>query len=216
MSVDLEYGQKIYRWWGRHAGVYRAATAITFLGRESQLRGRAVDRLGLRSRDTVLDLACGPGVNFSLLEGRVGAAGRLIAFDYSEAMLGAAKETALGAGWENVEFVQGDAACMELPEDSLDGALCTLGLSAMPDHEATLCNVHRALRPGGTLVVLDAALFRGPGRALNPLIKPIYRYATNWDHQKELPTALRAVFGSVSVEEHNGGSMFIASAVKAR
>lgn len=216
MPLDLAYGRKIYGWWGRHPAAYRVAAAIPFLGRESALRRAAVDRLGLRAGETVLDLACGPGVNFGLLEERIGSAGRLIGLDHSEEMLDSARDAVRRTGWDNVELVQRDAARLDLPEGRLDGAVCTLGLSAIPDHEAAIANVHRALRVGGTFVVLDARPLRGPGAALNPVIKPLFRYTTNWDHEKDLPAALRAVFGAVSVDEHNAGSIFVAAATKAR
>jgi ubiquinone/menaquinone biosynthesis C-methylase UbiE len=42
------------------------------------LRRRAIERLGLASGDTVVDVACGTGVNFPLIEERIGPSGRLI------------------------------------------------------------------------------------------------------------------------------------------
>lgn len=64
--------------------------------------------------------------------------------------------------------VQGDAAHMRLANDSLDGALCTLELSAMPQPELAIRQVHRCLKPEGRFVVLDAKLAEGAWSIFNP------------------------------------------------
>jgi SAM-dependent methyltransferase len=61
----------------------------------------------------VLEIACGPGVNFPFLEEAIGPSGRLAALDYSEEMLAAARKRARIEGWHNIDFVHGDAARSE-------------------------------------------------------------------------------------------------------
>jgi demethylmenaquinone methyltransferase/2-methoxy-6-polyprenyl-1,4-benzoquinol methylase len=213
--IDLAYGRRVYDWWGRHPRIYRASTAaIVFLGRERALRQAAVDSLGLAEGATVLDLACGHGVNFRALERAIGPTGRLIALDYSEGMLAVAAERAGAEGWANVELVEADAAHAELGEQSLDGAVCTLALSAIPDHYSAIANVRAALRPGARFAVLDAKLFPGLGRPLNPLLKAAFRHSTNWDYQRDVVADLLSAFGEIEVAEHNGGSLFLAVATR--
>jgi ubiquinone/menaquinone biosynthesis C-methylase UbiE len=165
----------------------------------------------------VLELACGPGVNFRLLEGAIGTSGKLTALDYSEEMLAAARERARGKGWQNVELVQGDAACTELPAESFDAALCTLGLSVIPDHQGAIARVLAALKGGGRFVVLDGrpGPLRGRCRMLNPALKPLFRYVYNADVEKDLVRDLERAFDEVAVDDFNGGSLFIAAARKA-
>ncbi len=214
MVFDLSYGKKIYDWYGRHPLAYRIGSWIVFLGRERTLRRKGVELVGLHPGETVLDLACGNGVNFELLQDAVGAGGRIIGFDYSEGMLGFAAGRVERAGWDNVRLVQGDAARLGLPPASIDGAFCSLGLSAMPDHAAAIRSVHRELKPGRRFAALDARLFDGRARFLNPLIRPIFKYSTNWNYTKDIPGAMREVFGSVEVHRFNGGSIFIAVGTK--
>ncbi|MFQ6059098.1 MAG: class I SAM-dependent methyltransferase [Anaerolineae bacterium] len=64
----------------------------------------------------MLDLACGIGVSFPLIEAAVGPGGRLIGFDYTPAMLDQARAQVEAHGWENVVLMQGDAAKLSLPE----------------------------------------------------------------------------------------------------
>ena len=210
--LTLEYGKRIYEWWGRHPRLYRSLTWLVFLGREGTLRQRAAMLASVGSGDTVLDLGCGSGANFGAIEARIGDQGRLIGLDYSPGMLRAAEALAAARGWRNVELMQGDAARMELPSASIDASVCTLALSAMPDHRAAIECVHEALRPGARFAVLDAREFDGAGRLLNPVIRPAFRVTTNWDPGKDLGASLRDTFDAVEVQRFNAGSMFIAVA----
>lgn len=213
-ALDLDHVSRIYGRWGRHPQVYRAATWTVFLGRERQLRRRAVAALRVEPGATVLDLACGTGANFPALEEAVGPTGRLIGLDYSEQMLASAERRAASQGWTNVELVRADAAREELPAGPLDGATCTLGLSAFPAHRPAIAKVHAALAPGASFVVLDAQPFPGYARVLNPLIEPIFMRTTNWDPERDLIGDLAATFAEVEVEEFNGRSLFIATATR--
>jgi phosphatidylethanolamine/phosphatidyl-N-methylethanolamine N-methyltransferase len=211
-TLTLEYGKRIYDWWGRHPRLYRFAAWLVFLGRERALRRRAAELTAARPGDTVLDLACGSGANFEVLESGVGGAGHLIGFDYSSGMLAAAEALRDRRDWDNIELVQGDAAKIELAPASLDAALCTLALSAMPDYGTAIERVRDGLRPGARFCVLDATEFDGAARILNPLIRPLFRLTTNWDPRRDLIGSLRESFGELEVEWFNGGSIFIAVA----
>jgi phosphatidylethanolamine/phosphatidyl-N-methylethanolamine N-methyltransferase len=216
MPFDLADGRRIYGFWGRHPRLYWAGDWPIF-GRRAEIRRTAVEALGLKGGEAVLELACGPGVNFPLLERAIGTSGRLTALDYSQEMLAAARERARGEDWHNVEFVQGDAARTELPAESFDAALCILGLSVIPDHQAAIARVLAALKGGGRFVVLDGrpGPLGGRGRMLNPALKPLFRYVYNADVEKDLVRDLERAFDEVAVDEFNGGSLFIATARKA-
>jgi phosphatidylethanolamine/phosphatidyl-N-methylethanolamine N-methyltransferase len=205
---------KLYDWWGRHGRLYEMGSWIVFLGREHEIRRKAVDKLGIREGDRVLDLACGSGLDFELLEDGVGPGGKIIALDRSGGMLEAARVRAARCGWGNIAFFRGDARAMMHPPGSLDGAFCSLGLSAMSDPRGAVENVRDALKPGRRFAVLDAKPFEGPARLLNPVIHPVFRLTTNWDPGKDIPAALLEVFGDVRVSTFNGGSLFIAVATK--
>ncbi len=211
----LGYGRRIYDRWGRHPHLYRAGPEIMFLGRERSLRRAAVERIGLRRGDSVLDLGCGHGVNLALLEARVGPSGRVLALDYSDEMLATLRDRADKRGWRNVETIEADAARVELPRASLDGALATLALSVIPDQAGAIRRVRDALKPGAALVVLDGTGFAGRARLLNPLIRAAFSRTANWDHRRDLPGTLRDAFGEIELETFNGGSIYLAVATRA-
>src|ERR1700733_7025681 len=71
-------------------------------------RLRAVRALGLRRGDTVVDMACGTGLNFSLLEKVVGPGGRIVGVDLTDAMLARAQARIETNGWGNVSLGRGD------------------------------------------------------------------------------------------------------------
>jgi demethylmenaquinone methyltransferase/2-methoxy-6-polyprenyl-1,4-benzoquinol methylase len=117
-------------------------------------RRRAVRTLGLRPGDTVVDVACGTGQNFPLLERAIGPEGRIVGVDLTDAMLAQAQQRVETDGLSNVSLVQADAAAFEFP-GKVDAILSTYALSHLPDCGAVIAHGAAALRPGGRWVVLD-------------------------------------------------------------
>src|SRR6202167_2912527 len=79
-------------------------------------RLRTVQALGLRTGDTVIDMACGTGLNFPLLQQAVGPGGRIVGVDLTDAMLARAQDRIAANGWSNVSLGQADAAGFDLPD----------------------------------------------------------------------------------------------------
>ncbi len=162
----------------------------------------------------VLEVACGTGRNFTYIERRMGPAGHLVGFDYSQEMLQAARDLCRRRGWSNVELVQGDAAALEVGDEPFDAVVSVLGISAVPDYRAALRRCHQVLRPQGTLSICDAQLFPGALRVLNPLVRAIYTRGAAWHPDRDLPGDIRDIFGNVSITTFNRGSFFVATAQK--
>src|SRR5947209_14946962 len=85
-------------------------------------RLRAVQALGLRPGDSVIDVACGTGLNFPLLQKAIGPGGRIVGVDLTDAMLARAEDRVEANGWSNVSLVQADAAGFGFPAE-VDGIL---------------------------------------------------------------------------------------------
>ena len=79
-------------------------------------RLRAVQALGLRAGDSVVDIACGTGLNFPLIEKVIGPGGRIVGVDLTDAMLARAQDRIETNGWSNISLVQADAAELRLPD----------------------------------------------------------------------------------------------------
>lgn len=205
--------ERTYGFWGR-SRLYGPATFVTFLGREAAIRRRCVEALELPSGARVLDLCCGTGRNHRHLEEVVGPTGRITGVDLTQEMLDGARRQADRHGWSNVELIRADAAAVELPPASFDGALSTLGLSVVPDFEQAIARAVASLRPGGRLVICDAVPFSSSIRIVNPLIERVYRRLAVWNPDADLIGALERHTEDVQVQWMNGGSVYIATGTK--
>jgi len=117
-------------------------------------RLRTVQALGLRAGDSVVDIACGTGLNFSLIEEAIGPDGRIVGVDLTDAMLARAQDRVETNGWSNVSLVQADAAEFEFPT-GVDAILATYPHALLPESGQVIANGAEALSAGGRWVVLD-------------------------------------------------------------
>jgi ubiquinone/menaquinone biosynthesis C-methylase UbiE len=112
-----------------------------------------VDALDPQPGETVLELAAGVGDTGFAAARRLGAAGRLISTDFSEAMVGAARRRADELGISNAEFRTLDGERMDLADGSIDGVLCRWGYMLMADPSAALAETRRVLGEGGRVAL---------------------------------------------------------------
>ena len=175
------------------------------------IREAAIDRLDLQAGDRVLEIGCGPGVNFERLRGEIGPDGELVAVDYSPGMVENARERVAARGWENVEVRRTDAARVEFDEQ-FDAAIATLALSVMPDARRVAETVSRSLRPGARFAVVDVRpVPSGPLRVLNPFIRRFFRWYANWNPANDVVGSLESVFRNCEiVATHFAGTAYTA------
>jgi demethylmenaquinone methyltransferase/2-methoxy-6-polyprenyl-1,4-benzoquinol methylase len=117
-------------------------------------RLRAIKALGLRPGDTVVDMACGTGLNFGLLEKVVGPGGRIVGVDLTDAMLDRAQDRIETNGWRNVSLVQADAAGFDFPA-GVNAILSTYAMTQVPECAEVIAHGAKALAGAGRWVVLD-------------------------------------------------------------
>jgi demethylmenaquinone methyltransferase/2-methoxy-6-polyprenyl-1,4-benzoquinol methylase len=102
----------------------------------------------------VIDIACGTGLNFRLIEQVIGPEGRIVGVDLTDAMLAQARDRIAANGWSNVSLVQSDAAQFDFPAGA-DAILSTYALSQVPECAAVIAHGAAALSAGGRWAVLD-------------------------------------------------------------
>jgi ubiquinone/menaquinone biosynthesis C-methylase UbiE len=117
-------------------------------------RLRAVQALGLHPGDSVVEIACGTGLNFSLIEQVIGPNGRIVGVDLTDAMLAQAQSRIEANRWSNISLVQADAAEFDFPTE-VDAILSTYALSQVPECGDVIARGAAALSRGGRLAVLD-------------------------------------------------------------
>jgi arsenite methyltransferase len=111
------------------------------------------EALGAGSGERILDVGCGPGFYCAELVEEVGPSGSVVGVDGSQAMLELAARRC--AGHDNVGFRESDATSLSVEEASFDAALCVQVLEYVVDPTAALTQMHRALAPGGRVLVWD-------------------------------------------------------------
>lgn len=110
----------------------------------------AVEALEVRAGELVLDLGCGTGNLTRILAER--RPGRVLAIDFSAAMLGRARRKL--AGMPGVEWVQADARALPVGAATIDRAICFSAWPHFAEHPQVAAELHRVLRPGCLLHVL--------------------------------------------------------------
>ncbi|WP_326550837.1 class I SAM-dependent methyltransferase [Micromonospora sp. NBC_01813] len=129
----------------------RAARYDTFgLRAERLIVGDSRAWLCEQATGRTLEVAAGTGRNFSFYPPEV----TLVAIDASTGMLDVARDRAAALG-RDIEIRQADATALPYADASFDAVVCTLALCSVADREGALAEMHRVLRPGGRLLLLD-------------------------------------------------------------
>jgi len=136
----------------RSARYYDLSSRLYFAQRAH--RRRAVEALRLRPGDSVVEVGCGTGLNFPLIEQEIGPEGRIVGVDLTDAMLARAQRRIETNGWRNIRLVQADGAEFEFPI-GVDAILATYAHSLLPECRQVIDHGAAALSAGGRWVVLD-------------------------------------------------------------
>jgi SAM-dependent methyltransferase len=107
--------------------------------------------LALTPGERVLDVGVGPGFLAAEMAAEVGPGGLVAGIDVSGSMLELARRRAPG-----VDLRVGGAEAIPYPDASFDVAVSTQVLEYVPDVPAALAELHRVVRPGGRILILDS------------------------------------------------------------
>lgn len=109
--------------------------------------------------ETVLDHACGAGMDLLLAARCVGSTGRAIGIDMTPAMVSCTRAAAEQAGLEEwVEVYQGFYEELPVPDASVDVVISNGVLNLAPDKNQVLAEIVRVLKPGGRLYLADVVV----------------------------------------------------------
>jgi SAM-dependent methyltransferase len=111
----------------------------------------AMDRLDAQPGQDIIDLGCGTGQTTLELAGRVAPGGRALGVAIAAALLDRAREHALDARIDNIEFQHADVQSSDLGLARFHGAFSRFGVMFFADPVAAFTNVARLLKPGGVL-----------------------------------------------------------------
>jgi SAM-dependent methyltransferase len=150
--------------------LYDLFVKLLTLGRESRLRSAMLDHAPIKVGDRILDVGCGTGTLALGAKRRAGPTGTVAGIDASPEMIGRARTKAKREGLE-VQFTVGSATSLPIANGSYDVVLCSLALHHVPkdEREAAIEEMHRALVPGGHVLILELAPESHGLGALSPI-----------------------------------------------
>lgn len=173
-----------------------------------------LERVGqwLTHDDRILDFGCGYGRSL----GELFAAGyrNLIGFDFSPAMIAAARTRFPRIEFHELQSSTSSPLSIPLPDASVDGALLFSVLTCIPTDDgqrALIAELHRVVRPGGLLYLSDLWL-QSDDRNLTRYVRDAAKYGkfgvfdlpesvTVRHHDPEWITTLTSDFKQVALDE---------------
>lgn len=145
-------GHTIHSW----ARYYDLVVGLISLGRERIFRQAALDLVDIKPGMNMLDVGCGTGSLTIAARQKQGKDGVVIGIDPSSNMVNLAREKAEKAGVP-IEFQVGVIEKLDFPDDQFDLVFSSLMMHHLPDELklAGLEEVHRVLKPGGKLLIIE-------------------------------------------------------------
>lgn len=128
---------------------YELVNRVFSGGRDARWRRKAVKLARVAPSDLVLDVACGTG-DFARAFASVGAA-LVVGCDFAHEMLA----LAASRPGNRLRWVEGDALRLPFRDGAFSIASCAFGVRNFADLDAGLTEMHRVLRPGGRVVILE-------------------------------------------------------------
>src|SRR5918994_3901010 len=111
----------------------------------------AIERMGIRPADRILEVGVGTGINTSLYPHNCHMTG----VDLSSSMLEKARERVAREGLRNVRLLEMDAQNLTFADDSFDILYAPYLVSVGPDPVAAVRAMRRVCKPGGKIIILN-------------------------------------------------------------
>jgi demethylmenaquinone methyltransferase/2-methoxy-6-polyprenyl-1,4-benzoquinol methylase len=151
------------------AGKYDVMNDVMSFGVHRLWKHFTLSLTGLRPGQRALDVAGGTGDLAAGLLRQVGKTGRVVLSDVNPVMLEIGRDRLLDRGFVgNVECIVADAERLPFEDNSFHCVTIGFGLRNVTDKAAALKSMHRVLKPGGQLLVLEFSTPVAPG------LKPLY------------------------------------------
>ena len=155
-----EKGRRVQRMFGAIAQRYDLNNRLHSFWQDQRWRRRGARLAGPTEGADVVDVACGTG-DLSEVFHDLGAK-QVTGVDFTPEMLQIARQRADRSGRSKVEYVQGDAMGLDLPDECADIVSIAFGLRNVEDPSVALAEFRRVLRPGGRLLVLEFSEPKNP------------------------------------------------------
>jgi demethylmenaquinone methyltransferase/2-methoxy-6-polyprenyl-1,4-benzoquinol methylase len=185
--------------------------AITCRATEnSSYRSLLIDNINISIGARVLDIACGTGLNFNLIEKRIGPSGTITGLDNSEKTLRIAKSRIMHRRWTNVETVKIDAAVYQV-EQKYDASICTFAIEIIPPYKETIETMIAVTKNKGRIGLIGFKYSQNPFlKTFNPVWKIVSLLGGGIDMNRNVARYLEKKLKKVFYQEVFGGFYYIA------
>jgi len=120
--------------------------------------------------EKVVDVGSGGGFDSLIAAGQVGPGGQVVGIDMTPEMLTKSRQTAAVLGLDHVQFREGFAEALPVPDGWADVVISNGVINLCADKQAVFAEILRVLRPGGRLQFADIANGRPvPAEALRDI-----------------------------------------------
>ncbi len=173
-------------------------------------RKMAIDALELKEGDTVVDLGCGTGLNFELIENVIGSSGKIIGVDVTDRMLAQAKMRIQLNSWNNVELIHSDVVQYQFPPN-VDAVISTGVFGYILKYDEVIKKVALALNPLKRFVIIDCKEPSNLFSFFTPLFLSITRtFGVDKEYlSHRTQHSFKKCFNKVSMTEFHGGFIYI-------
>jgi len=157
--TDAPSREHVDRMFDRIAHRYDLLNRLLSMGTDVAWRRALVRRMSEKPNLQVLDLATGTADVLLTIQRMTGRVARGIGVDVSGGMLHFGHKKIAKEGLaDKLQLVQGDAMHLPLPDQVFDAASISFGIRNVADVPLGLREMHRVLRPGGQVLILEFSL----------------------------------------------------------
>lgn len=148
VSRDEDYGYVLGRTTDEYDRLRRQAQVL------EPITTSVLERAGLSSGMSCLDVGSGPGEVMRLMADRVGRGGRVVGLDVDGRLGREAAANLAARGYTQCTFIEGDLQSIEFAE-RFDFVFSRILLHHLNDPIQGLRNMYRCVKPGGRIVAQD-------------------------------------------------------------
>jgi ubiquinone/menaquinone biosynthesis C-methylase UbiE len=182
-------------------------------------RQEAIERLGLKEGQTVLNVPIGTGQNLEYFQRYLHGTGKIIGVDVSEGMLSKAFDKVREQDHSNVFLENADVSMLnqawleqyraDNPNEPVDAIICDLGLSGFDNWIGVVDDLLDVLKPEGRLVVMDWEL-------PEPSLRGAFiKWIGGGEVDRPIPAYLQTKLDGFELDHSfNRGGVFVASGMK--
>jgi ubiquinone/menaquinone biosynthesis C-methylase UbiE len=202
--------ERLYNFFSGIPFLWEIDSIVCRVTEKSPYRSQIIDTLNLSKGAKVLDMACGTGLNFRLLEKKVGPSGLITGVDNSQITLARAKKRKRKRNYENINIIKCSAENFRSPV-TYDAAICTCAIEIIPPYIETLRIMINSVKVGGRIGILGFKYSDRPiMKYFNKISEVMGLVIGGIDLKRDVVAFLRNTIKEVYYKDAFGGFYYIA------